>query len=391
MKELKIKKIFVKFINNEANIVELEILEKWLTNSNNLKVFNKFILVEYLTKCSVQDYNLEEVKFEIYRKIKANRRQKRIRMLKQISFAASIVLVSVFSYIVFNQNQNQKFTNTPVKETNVIKPGTDKAILTLGNGNQVSLTKDETYKNNYLKSNGKKITYDSKDEKTIQNDVIEFNSLTIPRGGEYAIVFSDGSKVWLNSETKLKYPTKFISGKERNVELLYGEAYFEISPSSKHNGSKFNVITKGQKVSVFGTEFNIKAYNDEAVIATTLVGGKIQIEKGNIRKILVPNQQARINRDLNTISIVSIDVSNEIAWVKGLFSFEEARLDEMMKTLSRWYNMDVIFENSSRKKIEFTGILERTKTIQEIINIIKKTSQKNEIIFKIEDKIIKIK
>ncbi len=388
----KIHNILIKFINNEANIAELEILENWLTNPKNVAIFNHFVEIEYLAACNMEQYNIDIAKAEINKKIKATKRQKRIATIKQLSIAASIVIAIGVGYLFIPPpSQTPKVVKTPVPSNNIIVPGTNKAILTLGNGNQVSLSKDETYANQYVTSNGKKLTYKSEAKKVKQNDVIEYNDLTIPRGGEFFIVLADGSKIWLNSESKLKYPTKFIDGKERNIELIYGEAYFEISPSSKHNGSKFNVITKGQKVSVLGTEFNIKAYNDESVIATTLVGGKIQIEKGNNKKILIPNQQARVNTNLSTINIIPIDVSNEIAWVKGLFSFEEARLDNMMKTLSRWYNINIVFENSSRKEFEFTGILERTKTIQEILEIIKKTSEKDEITFKITDNIIIIK
>lgn len=389
----KIHNILIKFINNEANITELEILESWLANPNNVAIFNHFVEIEYLTTFNMKQYNIDKAKLEISNKIKENKRHKKILAFKRISVAASIVFAIGFSYIFFNKTYNpaEEVNSISTTKTNVITPGTNKAILTLGNGNQVSLSKNETYKNQYVTSDGKKLTYKSEAKKTKQNEVIEYNDLTIPRGGEYFVVLADGSKVWLNSESKLRYPTKFIDGKERNIELVYGEAYFEISPSSKHNGSKFNVITKGQKVKVLGTEFNIKAYNEESIIATTLVGGKIQIEKDDNKKILIPNQQAQVNTNLSTINVVPIDVSNEIAWVKGLFSFEEARLDNMMKTLSRWYDIDIVFENSSRKEFEFTGILERTKTIQEILEIIKKTSQKDEITFKIADKIIIIK
>lgn len=390
----KIQNILIKFINNEANITELELLDKWLTSPENVSVFNHFIEIEYLTVCSInmEKYNIDKAKIEISKKIKATRRQKKLIVFKRISIAASIMLFVGLGYSFLNESfiQNQgTISNAPTIITKTITPGSSKAILTLGNGNQVSLTKDQTYKNKDVTSDGETLTYES--EKVKKREPIEYNDLTIPRGGKYFIVLADGSKVWLNSESKLKYPTKFIDGEERNIELVYGEAYFEISPSSEHNGSEFNVITKNQKVNVIGTEFNIKAYNDESFIATTLIGGKILIEKNNTKQILLPNQQAKTNIDSNIINISTIDVSNEIAWVKGLFSFEEAKLDDMMKTLSRWYNIDVVFENSSRKEFEFTGILERTKTIEDIIDIIKKTSKNDEITFDIAETIIIIK
>ena len=389
-----IQNILVKFINNEANITELEILDKWLASSENTTIFNHFIEIEYLTACSInmEKYNIDKAKIEISKKIKATKRQKKLMIYKRMSIAASIILFIGLGYTFLNESfhKNQDtINNTPTIITKTITPGSSKAILTLSNGNQVSLTKDQTFKNKYVISDGETLTYES--EKVKENEIIEYNDLTIPRGGEYFVVLADGSKVWLNSESKLKYPTTFIDGEERNIELVYGEAYFEISPSSEHKGSEFNVITKGQKVNVIGTEFNIRAYNDESVIATTLIGGKIQIEKNKTKQILLPNQQAKININSNIIAVSTIDVLNEIAWVKGLFSFEEARLDDMMKTLSRWYNIDVVFENSSRKEFEFTGLLERTKTIEDILNIIKRTSENDEITFDIAETIIIIK
>lgn len=387
MSQYKIEHIIAKFLNNEANIQELEQLEKKLQSPENLQRFNRFVKIEYLTSLSMGTYNKTRAQIEINKKIKAIKKQKRMLAIKKLSIAASIIIALGFGYLYFNNTQTtkQNIVNTPLPKP--IKPGTDKAILTLANGNQVSLEKGENYTNDYVESDGKKLTYKQQNSKK----TIEYNYLDIPRGGEYFVILADGTKVWLNSESKLKYPTTFIKGNDRNVELIYGEAYFVVSPSTKHQGAPFNVHSKGQKVNVIGTEFNIKAYSDETKISTTLVEGKIAIEKEHIKRILKPSQQAQIDLNKNTINVLEVDTFQETAWVKGLFSFEEARLDRMMKTLSRWYNTEVIFENSSHRDFEFTGILERTNNIEEILEIIEKTSQDDKIKFDIKNNIILIK
>ena len=174
------------------------------------------------------------------------------------------------------------------------------------------------------------------------------------------------------------------------MELIYGEAYFKVSPSTAHKGAAFHVLTKSQEIDVLGTEFNVKAYNGDTIMATTLVEGKIKIKKGVVIETLLPNQQATINYESDKINIEEIDVSQEISWINGLFSFNEKPLDKIMIVLSRWYNTDVVFANSKQKKFVFTGILERTETVEDILKLIEATSE-GQIKFEIADKTIIIK
>lgn len=220
---------------------------------------------------------------------------------------------------------------------------------------------------------------------------LAYNSLTVPRGGQFFVKLSDGTQVWLNSDSKLKYPVKFQEGKARNVEVVYGEAYFKVSPSTEHNGASFNVLTKSQIINVLGTEFNIKAYDGDDEIVTTLVEGKIRVEKGKKSKVLKPYQQSKIRHNADIIKILDIeDLSQEISWINGLITFNEQSLDEIMKILSRWYDVDVIFETAEQKRFVFTGILERTKSIENILKLIETTSE-GQIKFEIEDKTITFK
>jgi len=382
---MEIENIIVKFLNKEANIVELEKLEEWLKNDENESLFNRFVKIELLTTLSMGSYDVNKAKKQIHNRIKKENRRKRSVLFQRMTVAASILLligISVFQFA-------NLFESSLEIEEMTAKPtiGVSKAILTLENGNEVKLEKGKKYQSELVNSNGENLLYaqnKTKDKK------VEYNYLTIPRGGEFSVVLADGTKVVLNSDSKLKYPINFIEGETRTIELLYGEAYLEVSPSTKHKGASFNVLSRGQKIDVLGTVFNVKAYSEDLEIKTTLVEGKISIAKGKEKKILYPNEQSVISRDSDIITISEVDVSNEISWVKGLFTFEEARLEEMMKVLARWYDVAIVFDVVEHKHFVFTGKLEKTKSVEDILNTIKETSE-GEISFQLSNKAIHIK
>ncbi|MHA7942676.1 FecR family protein [Formosa sp. 3Alg 14/1] len=382
-----IEKIIVKYINQEANYSELQILEKFLRNKNGIRIFNQFVKTQYISTLFMVEYDINKAKTSIKSKLKKGERLKRLRLYRGMAIAASVILIfgTAFYYVSSGYQDN---INKVGKENHLIISGTDKAILTLENGDEVVLEKGEQFQKDKVRSNGEALIYDKE-----QNEVVsqqQYNYLTIPRGGQFFVKLSDGTEIWLNSETKLKYPTVFMEGISREVELIYGEAYFKVSPSTEHKGSGFHVISKYQEVNVLGTEFNIRAYNNDDVIATTLVEGAIKIQKENITETLKPNQQAIISPKSEKILVNEIDVSQEISWVNGLFSFNEKPLEEIMEVLSRWYNTEVVFENSKQKKFVFTGILEKTESVDGILRLIEATSE-NQLEFEINGNIIIIK
>ncbi len=201
----------------------------------------------------------------------------RLKKQSTLKYAAAVIIGIITStYFFGNKDINNSIDSTPLEKVspvvinNNIEVGKDKATLTLGDGDVVVLDEENTFKTDKVKSNGKELIYN--DDKN-KNTEIVYNYLTIPRGGQFHVKLSDGTEVWLNSESQLKYPVTFIDGSTREVELVYGEAYFDVSPSTEHNGSRFKVINQNQKIEVLGTEFNIKAYKKEDVL-TTLVEGK---------------------------------------------------------------------------------------------------------------------
>ena len=287
-------------------------------------------------------------------------------------YAAAAVLVGIVTTTFLFRNN---FFNNPVEVTPVmvntnikIEAGTDKATLTLEDGSVVVLKNGKTFQTKNASSNGKEIVYKTGQQKQTQ---IAYNYLTIPRGGQFFIKLADGTQVWLNSESQLKFPVAFVDGQIRQVELVYGEAYFDVSPSTKHKGAKFKVLNKSQEIEVVGTEFNIKAYKDETNVFTTLVEGKVNVGIANKKQRLTPNQQLNLNTKTNTTLIKSVDVYDEIAWKEGVFSFKRKSLEDIMIVLSRWYDLDVKFANPELKKSGFNGTVGKDQKIEDILETIK--------------------
>jgi len=295
-----------------------------------------------------------------------------VRKIFPWKYAAAVLIFAGTMYFSKEQTIEKKQNNkTTVAVKSVIKPGTDKAILVLANGEQIVLGKEEEYNAGNVHSNGKEIVYSNNPDDKAS---ISYNYLTIPRGGQFFIKLADGTQVWLNSESKLKFPTAFIDGKSRQVELVYGEAYFDVSPSTAHKGSNFNVLTHSQNVEVLGTEFNIKAYQDTHTIATTLVKGKVSLSNNVVSRVLQPGDQSIMDRNSNHIQIHAVDVFNEVSWREGVFSFKEMPLKDIMKVLERWYDIKTIFKKESTQEITFNGILDKNQKIEEILNIISNTN-----------------
>lgn len=379
--------LIVKFITKNITICELDELSTWVLKPKNEKLFKEFIKTNYAIDYNMSQFKTEKTKAIVLARINKSTKKKVINTIYFYKYAAMVAFfISLTISLVW-------YINSSINEKEDIKvrlnPGTDKAILTLANGNRIVLEKgkNKTLKN-IISSRGK-IVYEKETlNKNTANSEIKYNYLTIPRGGQYYVELSDGTKVWMNSESKLKYPVNFIKNQPRKVELLYGEAYFDVSESSNHNGSLFNVKTKTQEITVLGTEFNIKAYQDEQFVHSTLLEGKIEVSNGIVNKKLVPGEQSIIGLYNEKIEIKKVDIINEIAWKNGFFSFEKETLHQMLLTLSRWYNIEIIYEDESKKKLVFSGVLKRTNNIQELLLNIQKTGK---VKFVIKNKKIMVK
>ncbi|WP_281633483.1 FecR family protein [Flavobacterium luteolum] len=284
---------------------------------------------------------------------------------KLTAMAASLLLLISISLIVSKTNPLK--IETPQVAHKEILIGSDKATLTLEDGSVIALEKGKSYTKGNASSNGEKLVYNSNGKSV----AIANNLLTIPRGGQFFVQLADSTKVWLNSESQLRYPVAFVDGQTRQVELVYGEAYFEVSPSTKHKGSRFKVKTQEQNVEVIGTEFNIKAYRDEPAIYTTLVEGVVAVSNAAKKQILTPSQQSKITEYNGNISVSEVDVYNEISWRKGLFVFKGMPLKDIARVLSRWYDVDIVFADPALGNVKFNGVLNKNQKLEDILTTIK--------------------
>jgi len=376
--------IISKYINEEATEAEMNELVLWLEDEKNNKAFKDYLTINHSLN---QDLVFDALK--AYNKtLKTNMPPKKVKPLFtksafKYAVAASIVLLISLPFI-FN-GKDDVHGDKPTIVNNSIQIGTDKATLTLEDGSTIALEKGKQYITDNLESTGEDLVYSKPKEAKAE---IAYNYLTIPTGGQYHVILSDETEVWLNSESQLKYPVAFTDGETRKVELVYGEAYFDVSPSTNHNGSKFKVLTDVQEVEVLGTEFNISAYQNENVIYTTLVEGKVAISNGEASTILSPEQQAIVKDNQSGIQVVSADVYNTTSWRKGIFSFDNMPLEKIMTVLTRWYDVNVVFDDIELKNVNFNGVLRKNQNIEEILMAIKNI---NNINYEINDNTVNFK
>ncbi|WP_034044971.1 FecR family protein [Wocania ichthyoenteri] len=373
----KIEKSIIKFLAKEANLAELRELELWINNPKNEDLFYEFIKTNVFINKIMSKYDKKRAKENIVRRIKQERSffNKKAKSNSLIKYVAAAILVGVLatSYIFKDNLFNGQQESMPVITANHnIKVGTDKATLTLGDGTTVTLEKGKMFQSNNIRSTGDQLVYNKVSNN--KKEDIKYNYLTIPRGGQYFVKLSDGTQVWLNSQSQLKFPEVFIEGEPRKVELVYGEAYFDVSPSTEHKGDNFLVLNQNQEIEVLGTEFNIKAYKDETNIYTTLVEGKVVVNFNGMKQNLTPSQQSNINTINNNISIYNVDVESVVSWKNGLFTFKGKALKDIMKVISRWYDVDIIFLDKNLESLKFKGVLSKSQTIEEILSIMKSST-----------------
>lgn len=392
------KKTIIKYLANTISNSELAKLKLWLKDEKNQKTFEQYVKTSYDINTVINKPDVDAAYKKLRHAIDHPKKSK-VRVLPVWSrFAAAAVVIFMFSYLFIYYNQKQEPVEVLNTFVTTVESGVDKAILTLDDGSNIILEEGKVYSTTSVASNGEEIIYNkeekvpeitpTKSESKTAIKPIAYNYLTTPRGGEFHIILADGTQVWLNSETKLKYPVSFKEGESRKVELVYGEAYFDVSSSKNHNGANFKVMSNSQEVEVLGTEFNIKAYKDETNVYTTLAEGKVTVSNADFKEYLAVGQQSIINKETGDINIKSVNIYNETAWKSGVFSFKNKSLKEIMKVLSRWYDVDIVFENKNLETIKFNGILSKKMTLEEILIPIKRNVNLN---YKVENKKIILK
>lgn len=246
-----------------------------------------------------------------------------------------------------------------------------KPILTLAGGQKISLNNNvdvaETDGTRVAGENGQLVYKKSSGDSIVHSESPIYNRLEIPRGAEYFLTLTDGTKIWLNSETVIRYPVNF-TGEKREV-YLEGEAFFKVA---KNTERPFIVHTTCTQIEVLGTEFNVRNYNNEFQIATTLVNGSVRLTSQieNNRVILKPGEQGNIDKLTGTLNVEKVDPYLYTAWKDARFVFRNTRMEELLNTLARWYDLQIFYQNNAVKDICFTGDMTRMEDFRQILNII---------------------
>ncbi len=309
---------------------------------------------------------------ELKESLEAFSRQ-RIRRIRTWYSAAAILLIILSAGLYFNRKTEAPVLakTIPPRFQNDVLPGDNRAVLTLDDGSQINLDDAEngllaSESNIEIKKVGTgQVEYTGGSQSA---QTVKYNSLSTPMGGQYQLVLPDGSKVWLNSGSSLRFPTAFV-GSERIVELK-GEAYFEIS---KNKQMPFRVRTNNaMDVKVLGTHFNIMAYDDEKNISTTLLEGSVQVLKESGTVLLQPGQEASMNKGTGKINVSAADPEEAIAWKNGYFIFSNENIESIMRKVSRWYNVEVTFQGNLSNK-DFVGTISRNKNVSELLKMLELT------------------
>jgi len=386
-----------KWLNNTISPQEIEEFLQWYNNGQENDVYVPSDYAE----------NDQELKKRIFAEINQNISDPVVSSSYsfQTWFAAATVIFAVFAaglYFTSKTNVTTQYTadkvisnpksSSPVREVSPlaaienkepdavidIEAGENKAILTLGDGSKIIL---DDAKNGVLANQGGNSVLKAAEGEVIYSFLSEvndslvqdelapvvYNTIETPKGGKFQIKLPDGSKVWLNAASSLRFPTAF-SGSKRQVELK-GEAYFEVSPDKS---KIFEVNTRNQVVQVLGTHFNINAYLDEPSVNTTLLEGSVRVSdlRTNISQLLRPGEQSKLSERIEIINMKNINEA--VAWKEGYFQFDQADIKTVMRQIERWYDVSIVYEGNL-PNYRFGGEIERNLSLLQVLKILEKT------------------
>ena len=342
-------------------------LKEWReANPENERLYGSVMNAEYMVQKSQEIANVDIVNgyMNVLQKRKRNIRVRRIRRV--VSIAAGVVLPLLAAVLWYGTRE--KMENVQEQVTSVIRHGEVKAELLLADGTTRILSSEVT--DSLFRQQGANIVVQNQGVSyCVDSSVVEerYNTLRVPRGGEYSITLSDGTIVYLNSESELRYPVNFV-GRDRRV-YLSGEAYFDVVQDEAH---PFIVDMGNSSVRVLGTSFDVRAYADEDEVLTTLVQGSVKFSAGKEFVTLEPGKQAVLGKS-GSIETREVDTYLYTAWKEGVFAFKRQRLEEIMKVVARWYDVNIFWENVSQKEVTFTGKMKRYDDFSKVVEVLEMT------------------
>jgi transmembrane sensor len=375
--EFRISELIAAELRGELSAEEQLELQNWLeTKESNRILYQEFADQQMLSN-KMQKYQQtdSDALYQLtINKIMLQRRPEQVRSAWKIwiriaAAVAAILLLGppLFMYWYFSPDKRLQPGITYIQHD--IPAGGNKAYITLSNGKTIQLSSAK----NGIVMNGRSISY--ADQSLVAGSVsaLENEELTIstPLGGQYQVTLNDGTVVYMNAGSSLKYPAVF--GQSARVVSLTGEAYFEVA---KDQAKPFTVSTTRQRLTVLGTHFNVNAYSDEPLTETTLLEGSVRVSplKGSAGgTILLPGQQADLQGDL--LQVKTADLEEAMAWKNGDFIFREEALESIMRKVSRWYNVEVEFDDEASKTIKLGGLVSRSKNISAILKMMELTKR----------------
>lgn len=378
---------FCKRSISDEKLVELR---KWIeSDEKNLEIFRHYVRLfnDARSVAFLENVNHKEA-WDKIKQVLVKSKTRKIPMW--VSYAASVVVIVGLSVMFLWQNNDTPVLNSENLSEDILidKAEKRKAVLTLADGSKVNLQENATQ--NFAELDGSQILKDSLNSLTYiaseqkQNEII-YNEIEVPRGAEYSLTLSDGTEVWLNCDSKLKYPVSFI-GDSREV-ILEGEGYFKVKKDVDH---PFFVNTALGTVKVLGTSFNVMAYKNEKLMETALVSGIVNITNNAGKQVeLQPGMLGTVMEGHSKISVKNVNTDFYTSWIHDLLLFENISLNTLLTKLGRWYDYDVQYEkDSSADSMHFSGGIKKYGNIQATLNLLEKT---NKVKFEIKNELIVVR
>ena len=362
--QIDIETLILKYLQGKLAEEEKRQLDEWLKDDRNKKLFSRLVNKQRIL---VKMERLDEYDWEKSWKVMEKKLHERKKFSwKYWGMVASLLGIVLLGTWVFMEKNEKK---SPVVVMRGVEPGGVFAELVLPDGKIVELNKDSN--NLFLGESGKVLRNENGvlflTQDSVQLQKVGYSEIRTPRGGEYQVVLPDNSIVWLNADSKLRFPLTF-SGKERRV-FASGELYCQVAKDSL---SPFRIEVEGlYEVEVLGTEFNVRAYSD-LPSATTLVDGRVLIRDKGTKVVLKPGEQA-VKGKHGEVVVREVDVAPYIAWKQGYFLFEDERLEDILNELARWYDVNIFFENSSVREERFSVDMPRHESFEEVLRLIEQT------------------
>jgi transmembrane sensor len=292
--------------------------------------------------------------------------------IRNTAAAILLLLAGAGFYYITDYLKGEKNINYPVAQIDLL-PGGNKAILTLGDSSTIVLDDarqgmlTRQANSQVIKPDEGKLAYQAAKGSA---SLPVYNTISTPRGGQYQVTLADGTIAFLNAASSVRFPVSF-SGKERKVEIT-GEVYFEVAKNAE---MPFRVAAGEMVVEALGTQFNVMSYKDENSLETTLIEGSVSVTQGSRQTIITPGQQVQIDRNGEIKVFDQVDIEEVVAWKNGRFEFNSASLDDIMRQISRWYNVDVVFEGDVKNET-FSGIVSRQSNVSQILKIMEQAGIK---------------